>query len=59
MGNCGFSRPKNDLSLNISLNILSLALSLSVGAGGGLLSNFEQLVRGIWKPETNELLKMT
>ncbi|XP_028829984.1 trimeric intracellular cation channel type B isoform X2 [Denticeps clupeoides] len=28
-------------------------------AGGGLMSNFEQLVRGIWKPETNELLKMS
>ncbi|XP_069043241.1 trimeric intracellular cation channel type B isoform X3 [Lepisosteus oculatus] len=29
------------------------------GAGGGLMSNFEQLVRGVWKPETNELLKMS
>ncbi|KFP57438.1 Trimeric intracellular cation channel type B, partial [Cathartes aura] len=28
-------------------------------AGGGLISNFEQLVRGVWKPETNELLKMS
>lgn len=32
---------------------------VSAGAGGGLLSNFEQLVRGVWKPETNELLKMS
>lgn len=29
------------------------------GAGGGLISNFEQLVRGVWKPETNELLQMS
>ncbi|KAM4809872.1 trimeric intracellular cation channel type B [Rhinophrynus dorsalis] len=29
------------------------------GAGGGLISNFEQLVRGVWKPESNELLKMS
>lgn len=36
-----------------------LLLSFSLGAGGGLISNFEQLVRGVWKPETNELLKMT
>ncbi|XP_069621894.1 trimeric intracellular cation channel type B [Ranitomeya imitator] len=28
-------------------------------AGGGLISNFEQLVRGVWKPESNELLKMS
>ncbi|XP_017349116.1 trimeric intracellular cation channel type B [Ictalurus punctatus] len=36
-----------------------IAVGWSKGAGGGLISNFEQLVRGIWKPETNELLKMT
>ncbi|XP_028660890.1 trimeric intracellular cation channel type B [Erpetoichthys calabaricus] len=36
-----------------------IAVGWSRGAGGGLLANFEQLVRGIWKPETNELLKMT
>lgn len=30
-----------------------------LGAGGGLISNFEQLVRGVWKPETNELLRMS
>ncbi|NXU58324.1 TM38B protein, partial [Turnix velox] len=29
------------------------------GAGGSLISNFEQLVRGVWKPESNELLKMS
>ncbi|KAF7697016.1 trimeric intracellular cation channel type B [Silurus meridionalis] len=36
-----------------------IAVGWTKGAGGGLMSNFEQLVRGIWKPETNELLKMT
>ncbi|XP_062867737.1 trimeric intracellular cation channel type B [Trichomycterus rosablanca] len=36
-----------------------IAVGWSKGAGGGLMSNFEQLVRGVWKPETNELLKMT
>lgn len=32
---------------------------ITPGAGGGLISNFEQLVRGVWKPETNELLNMS
>ncbi|XP_052393540.1 trimeric intracellular cation channel type B [Carassius gibelio] len=36
-----------------------IAVGWAKGAGGGLLRNFEQLVRGVWKPETNELLKMT
>ncbi|XP_066502044.1 trimeric intracellular cation channel type B isoform X2 [Hoplias malabaricus] len=36
-----------------------IAVGWAKGAGGGLMSNFEQLVRGVWKPETNELLKMT
>ncbi|XP_026879058.2 trimeric intracellular cation channel type B isoform X2 [Electrophorus electricus] len=36
-----------------------IAVGWAKGAGGGLMSNFEQLVRGIWKPETNELLKMS
>lgn len=51
-GEISFDRPQNDHTLNISC-------VRSLGAGGGLMSNFEQLVRGIWKPETNELLKMT
>ncbi|XP_020636876.3 trimeric intracellular cation channel type A [Pogona vitticeps] len=29
------------------------------GSGVALMSNFEQLLRGIWKPDTNELLHMT
>ncbi|XP_009996458.1 PREDICTED: trimeric intracellular cation channel type B [Chaetura pelagica] len=38
---------------------LMVAVGWARGAGGGLISNFEQLVRGVWKPETNELLKMS
>lgn len=29
------------------------------GAGVALISNFEQLIRGVWKPETNEFLNMS
>uniref|UniRef100_A0A8C0WET5 Trimeric intracellular cation channel type A n=1 Tax=Castor canadensis TaxID=51338 RepID=A0A8C0WET5_CASCN len=29
------------------------------GAGVALLSNFEQLLRGVWKPETNEIMHMS
>ncbi|XP_071752872.1 trimeric intracellular cation channel type B [Centroberyx gerrardi] len=39
--------------------LVMIAIGWAKGAGGGLMSNFEQLVRGIWKPETNELLKMS
>lgn len=39
--------------------LVMIAIGWSKGAGGGLISNFEQLVRGVWKPETNELLKMS
>ncbi|XP_020657120.2 trimeric intracellular cation channel type B [Pogona vitticeps] len=39
--------------------IVMIAIGWARGAGGGLISNFEQLVRGVWKPETNELLKMS
>ncbi|XP_028829986.1 trimeric intracellular cation channel type B isoform X3 [Denticeps clupeoides] len=39
--------------------LVMVAVGWAKGAGGGLMSNFEQLVRGIWKPETNELLKMS
>ncbi|KAG9354150.1 hypothetical protein JZ751_012274, partial [Albula glossodonta] len=39
--------------------LVMIAAGWAKGAGGGLISNFEQLVRGIWKPETNELLKMS
>lgn len=39
--------------------LVMIAIGWARGAGGGLISNFEQLVRGVWKPETNELLKMS
>lgn len=39
--------------------LVMIAIGWVRGAGGGLISNFEQLVRGVWKPETNELLKMS
>ncbi|TDH02115.1 hypothetical protein EPR50_G00169790 [Perca flavescens] len=39
--------------------MVMIAIGWAKGAGGGLISNFEQLVRGVWKPETNELLKMS
>ncbi|KAF7661501.1 hypothetical protein LDENG_00260500 [Lucifuga dentata] len=39
--------------------LVMIAIGWAKGAGGGLIGNFEQLVRGVWKPETNELLKMS
>ncbi|XP_049460373.1 trimeric intracellular cation channel type B [Epinephelus fuscoguttatus] len=39
--------------------LVMIAIGWAKGAGGGLISNFEQLVRGVWRPETNELLKMS
>ncbi|NXA83292.1 T38BB protein, partial [Thryothorus ludovicianus] len=39
--------------------LVMIAVGWARGAGGGLISNFEQLVRGVWKPESNELLHMS
>ncbi|NXI48380.1 T38BA protein, partial [Galbula dea] len=39
--------------------LVMVAVGWARGAGSGLICNFEQLVRGVWKPETNELLKMS
>uniref|UniRef100_A0A8D0E659 Transmembrane protein 38B n=1 Tax=Salvator merianae TaxID=96440 RepID=A0A8D0E659_SALMN len=39
--------------------MIMIVIGWARGAGSGLISNFEQLVRGVWKPETNELLKMS
>lgn len=39
--------------------LVMVANGWAKAAGGGLISNFEQLVRGVWKPENNELLKMS
>lgn len=32
---------------------------LFLGAGGSIITNFEQLVKGGWKPEADEWLKMS
>nr|XP_020456604.1 trimeric intracellular cation channel type B [Monopterus albus] len=39
--------------------LVMIAVGWAKGAGAGLIRNFEQLVRGVWTPETNELLKMS
>uniref|UniRef100_A0A8C5LN35 Transmembrane protein 38B n=1 Tax=Leptobrachium leishanense TaxID=445787 RepID=A0A8C5LN35_9ANUR len=39
--------------------LVMITIGWARAAGGGLISNFEQLVRGVWKPESNELLKMS
>lgn len=39
--------------------LVMVANGWAKAAGGGLISNFEQLVRGVWKPENNEFLKMS
>ncbi|XP_069820401.1 trimeric intracellular cation channel type B isoform X2 [Dendropsophus ebraccatus] len=39
--------------------LVMIANGWAKAAGGGLISNFEQLVRGVWRPESNELLKMS
>uniref|UniRef100_A0A8D0L6Q8 Transmembrane protein 38B n=1 Tax=Sphenodon punctatus TaxID=8508 RepID=A0A8D0L6Q8_SPHPU len=39
--------------------LIMIAVGWARGAGGGLISNFEQLVRGVWRPESNELLNMS
>ncbi|XP_077478639.1 trimeric intracellular cation channel type B isoform X1 [Stigmatopora argus] len=39
--------------------LVMIAIGWARGAGSGLIGNFEQLVRGVWRPETNELLKMS
>ncbi|NP_001086006.1 trimeric intracellular cation channel type B-B [Xenopus laevis] len=39
--------------------LVMITIGWARGAGGGLISNFEQLVRGVWKPESNEFLKMS
>lgn len=36
-----------------------MAIYMSSGSGVALISNFEQLLRGVWRPETNEILNMS
>ncbi|XP_006009200.1 trimeric intracellular cation channel type B [Latimeria chalumnae] len=39
--------------------LVMIVIGWTRGAGGSLMSNFEQLIRGIWRPESNELLNMS
>lgn len=39
--------------------VVMVAVGIAKGAGSGLLANLEQLLRGVWKPNTNELLNMS
>ncbi|KAL8177957.1 UNVERIFIED_CONTAM: Trimeric intracellular cation channel type A [Gekko kuhli] len=39
--------------------LIMVVIGFVKGSGVALMSNFEQLLRGVWKPETNELLHMT
>ncbi|XP_065514911.1 trimeric intracellular cation channel type A isoform X1 [Lathamus discolor] len=38
---------------------IMMAIGWVKGSGVALMSNFEQLLRGVWKPETNEILRMS
>ncbi|KAI5138280.1 trimeric intracellular cation channel type B isoform X1 [Manis pentadactyla] len=39
--------------------IVMIAVGWARGAGGSVITNFERLVKGGWKPEANEWLKMS
>ncbi|XP_007516227.1 trimeric intracellular cation channel type B [Erinaceus europaeus] len=39
--------------------IVMIAIGWARGAGGGVITNFEQLVKGAWKPQADEWLKMS
>ncbi|XP_006886973.1 PREDICTED: trimeric intracellular cation channel type B [Elephantulus edwardii] len=39
--------------------IVMIAIGWARGAGGNIITNFEQLVKGTWKPEGDEWLKMS
>ncbi|XP_037652802.1 trimeric intracellular cation channel type B isoform X4 [Choloepus didactylus] len=39
--------------------IVMIAVGWARGAGGSIVTNFEQLVKGSWKPETEEWLKLS
>nr|XP_061800181.1 trimeric intracellular cation channel type B-like [Nerophis lumbriciformis] len=38
--------------------LIMIATGYVKGAGGGLIINFQQLIRGAWKPDAKEFLKM-
>ena len=37
----------------------SYLILVFLGAGGSIITNFEQLLKGCWKPEAEEWLKMS
>ncbi|KAB0347256.1 hypothetical protein FD754_012113 [Muntiacus muntjak] len=39
--------------------IVMIAIGWARGAGGSIITNFEQLLKGCWKPEAEEWLKMS
>ncbi|KAM9186085.1 LOW QUALITY PROTEIN: trimeric intracellular cation channel type B-like [Dugong dugon] len=39
--------------------IVMIAIGWARGAGGSIITNFEQLIKGTWKPEADEWLKMS
>ncbi|CAI9171300.1 unnamed protein product [Rangifer tarandus platyrhynchus] len=39
--------------------IVMIAIGWARGAGGSIITNFEQLLKGCWKPEVEEWLKMS
>ena len=48
------------LSLSESLSLTRIVLLLlPQGAGSGILRTFEQLIRGVWVPSGNEILRPT
>lgn len=54
---CGDLEEPAELSPGVA--VLAVCFYYSTGSGVALMSNFEQLLRGVWKPETNEILHMS
>lgn len=48
---------KRQLSAGVA--VLAVHFYCFAGSGVALMSNFEQLLRGVWKPESNEILRMS
>lgn len=57
----GAANPDFSLEGKFTVSDVTLFHSVYVLAGSGvaLMSNFEQLLRGVWRPETNEILNMS
>lgn len=54
---CGDLKEPAELSSGVA--VLAVCFYCSTGSGVALMSNFEQLLRGVWRPETNEILHMS